>query len=183
MLELLERDEEEIEMKAEQLRSSLLERVKQRTQPHVEHFRKEINALKDVKKVLKEDGLLDTFSIIAQERGLNVDNDSEDESSASDDETKEGMIALSDDEDESMGSEDGQTQTPKVPPICGGHIKTVKRFVRNNARLSLKSKLQQKTLLQSSEMTAKRFGLTNSHDLVTVLGGMELERYYNFILL
>ena len=186
VLELLERDEEEIELKAGQLRSSLLQRVKQRTQPQVEHFRREINALKDVKRAMKAEGLLDAFSVIAQEKGIILDDEESEESEGEDNlhqKEGDGMIALSDDDDDAVENDDHSesddhvdvVQTPKVP-ICGGRIKPVVRVGGNSARLSLRSQLQQKTLLQSSDMVAKRFGLTNSHELVTVLGGMELER-------
>jgi hypothetical protein len=183
VLELLERDEVEIEKKSELLRNSLLLRVKQRTQPHVEHFRREIDALKSVKQAMRAEGLLDAFSVIAQEKGLNVEEgDSEGESGSGSEAGAGGMIALSDEENsdgDSEGEDATQPSVPvaKLPPsLCGGHIKTVLRARGNSARLSLKSRLQHKTLLQSSEVVAKRFGLTNSHDLVTVLGGMELER-------
>jgi hypothetical protein len=198
VLELLQRDEEEIELKAGQLRSSLLQRVKQRTQPQVDHFRREINALKDVKRVMKAEGLLDAFTVIAQEKGILDDEDSEEdeceEEDGPDQKGGDGMIALSDD-DEEEDAQDGESESeseresvahevetsllskaPSAPSLCGGRIKSVVRVGGNSARLSLKTQLQQKSLLQSSEMVAKRFGLTNSHELVTVLGGMELER-------
>jgi hypothetical protein len=186
VLELLERDEVEIEKKSEQLRNSLLLRVKQRTQPHVDHFRREIDALKSVKQTMRSEGLLDAFSVIAQEKGLHLEDvDSEgEECSSSESVAGAGeMIALSDEENSDCDGDGSDSllvsstaPASKPPSLCGGHIKTVLRVRANNARLSLKSRLQQKTMLQSSEMVAKRFGLTNSHDLVTVLGGMELER-------
>jgi hypothetical protein len=199
VLELLQRDEEEIELKAGQLRSSLLQRVKQRTQPQVEHFRREIDALKDVKRAMKAEGLLDAFSVIAQEKGIILDEDDSEEDEDDDDDEGDpqqkdgdGMIALSDDDENDGDDEEAEgdeaqegdseenitevAQPSRVPSLCGGRVKSVHRVGGNSARLSLKSQLQQKTLLQSSEMVAKRFGLTNSHELVTVLGGMELER-------
>jgi hypothetical protein len=183
-------------MKADQLRSNLLARIKQRTQPHVEQFRQEITALKQVKKTLKEEGLMEAYSVIAQGRGLAVDpheNDSESEAEekAAQSEKKDSqgeMIELSDDdEDFGESSEDSEHQIEEdlenerfKPPICGGKVKSIVRVRGNNARLSLKTQLQQKTLLQSSEMVAKRFGLSTSNELMTVLGGMELERFCHF---
>lgn len=79
--------------------------------------------------------------------------------------------------EESSSSQKEESLSQTLPtPICGGHVKTVIRKGGNNARTNLKNQLQQKKQLQSTESVAKKFGLSNSQDLVIVLGGMELER-------
>lgn len=61
-------------------------------------------------------------------------------------------------------------------PLFGGHCQSIFKVKAADARSKLKNTLQRKSSTQSSEVTAKKFGLASKDDLVKVLGGIELER-------
>jgi hypothetical protein len=72
------------------------------------------------------------------------------------------------------------TAAIKNAPLFGGHCQSVFKVKSSNARDKLKNSLQQKSCMQSSAVTAKKFGLASKDDLVKVLGGIELERSVPF---
>jgi hypothetical protein len=72
LIELLRRNTDEIEHKSEEMRSSLLLKVKSKVNPTADRFRAEVAALNKYKASLKQEGLLEAFVVLASEKGLKV---------------------------------------------------------------------------------------------------------------
>ena len=69
---LFGRDTDALELKAEEMRSALLKKVKDKTVPVAKQFCAEVASLKKHRSLLKQTGLMDAFVVLAGEKGLKV---------------------------------------------------------------------------------------------------------------